>query len=160
MIGDHILDFSRIDIVSARHDQIIRAVEQVEEPVGVDATDVPRLDPAVDHTLRGFLGIIPETLHLAVFESGDDLSRFVGPEHAAIGIADLKIDEGHSPAYRLERRRPFDLAEPFLRPQRGDGQDLGLSVGGMQYLVAEDFARLTQRCLGYRRGGAQQTFQL
>lgn len=69
------------------------AVEHVEVAVGVEATDVARLHPAVDDALGRRLGVVPEAAHLAL-ALGDDLAHFAGLHGLVVLAPDLQLREG------------------------------------------------------------------
>ena len=56
---ERLLDLAGVDVVATTDDQVLRAVDDGEVPVGIHLTDVTGLEPAVDDGLGGRVRTVP-----------------------------------------------------------------------------------------------------
>src|SRR5262245_16213410 len=100
MTGEHDLEIRRVDVEAVRDDDVLLAIQEIQEAVFVEATEIAR--PKVEFALGvapeqglGFLGPVQITAHHAACAADDlaSLSRFdvvaLLVEHAKGGFGGL-----------------------------------------------------------------------
>src|SRR5947207_3163150 len=93
MLEQHLLDLDAVHVLAAADDHVLRPVDEVEEPVLVEATDVSAAEPPVggDGLGRRFRSVPVPAAH----DRGaaqPDLARRAGGHGPAVGVDDADLD--------------------------------------------------------------------
>ena len=100
----HLLDLARVDVGAARDDQVLRAIFQRDEPIGIDGAEIARPQPAIAQRLRVGGIVVPVAVHHAI-AGGDDLADLARRQLAARLVDDADGDA---------RARHADAGEPLF----------------------------------------------
>src|SRR5262245_31459913 len=126
MAVQEFLDLPRIDVLTAPDHHVLDAADDVAVAVAVDRGEIAGMHPAAGiDRLRGFLHIVPVTLHDGIAARAK-LARFARRDDAAFGIDDLHFDVGVDAA---------DRAHALL--QRVVGRSLEADRTGLRHAVAD-----------------------
>ena len=117
---EHVLDLTRVHVEAAADDQVFLALDDVEEPVGVEPPDVAGVQPAVAQGARRLLGQAVVAEH-HVRSAHADLTRVADGKRAVVVIEDRDLDAGERLAHGAElahAREPVVLTtgEASVRP--------------------------------------------
>ena len=146
MLGQGRLDVGRIDVETARDDDVAQPVLDRHIAVCVHDPGIARVQPAVDHGLRGLLRHVEIAAHHQV-AAAHDLSHLARRQHRAVGGHDRHLGEHRRPSDRAVACRIGELAGGH----RGDHhRRLGLAVDDLERAV-EDRARLGDAFRRHRR---------
>ena len=92
------LDLERVDVLAARDDHVLRAVDEVEVAVLVGGDDVAGAVPAVDERLGGRVRAVPVAEH-DVRPADPQLARLaLRPPHLGLDARHRRADRGEAPA--------------------------------------------------------------
>ena len=128
-VGDSLLDNLRAILLAVAPDeQALHPAEDVEEAVGIEIAEVPRVEPAVAEGLARRLLVFPVAGH-DVLAADDDLPGFSGRELAALVIADPEFEAGSDPSRGAEL---VGLQAVGRDDRRGLGQPVALEHGNAQ----------------------------
>ena len=125
MRAHHRFDVRRIDILRARQDHVLLAVDDVEEAVGVEPPEIPGAQPAASQAVRpGRLaagGVVAVVARHEQWAQADDLARFARRHVTIIVADDAQVGAEKGLAYRI------CLAREILGREDG-AQPLGEAV--------------------------------
>ena len=124
------LDLLGIDVEPAGHDHVLGAVDEIEEPVGVEIADIAGAEPVAVERGDGGLGVAEIFAHhrCAAGRAGADqkLAGLALGHILAVRVDDADLDAEDRPAGRM---RPLRL---LLGAQPGDVPRLGLGEEGVE----------------------------
>ena len=84
---ERLLNLGGVHVLAARHDHVLRSIDEEQEALGVDPADVAGPVPAVAEHGGGLLGLVPIAGH-DVVAAHDDLAALSCGQVIAIGIDD------------------------------------------------------------------------
>ena len=142
---DEVLDLGRIDVLAARDDQVVLAVDDVDVAVLVPASHVAGVQPAAPERPFGGVGPVPVAAHDAV-AADQDLADGAGLELVVLVVgdhdlvADARLAAGFQQTAATRRQRPAVLVAAQVGDEDGG---LGLAVDALEIGV-EDLERAGQ----------------
>ena len=152
------LDLGRIDVLAARDDHVLEAVDDVEDADLVHVAEVAGVQPAIAQRLRGQLGLVPVAFHHQR-PAHDDLAVLSWRQKAVLGVDDGQLAADQRPAYRIGFAEVPVLGPGVERWQRGHaGGRFGHAVAGHEACLGEVFLRFDHQRLGHRRGAVEKGF--
>src|SRR5215204_1534130 len=93
MLEEGLLDLDAVHVLATPDDHVLRPVDEVEEPVLVEAADVAAAEPAVaGDRLGGRVGSVPVAPAHDRRSAQPDLARRTGRNRRAVGIDDHDLD--------------------------------------------------------------------
>src|SRR5262249_33959385 len=98
---DDALHLRRGDVLGAGYDNVLHAIREIEETLGIEVADVAGAEPVAEEGGFGFFRISP----IAPGDLGAaqaDLSALAGRKHIAFGSADLALDMGKRASDRAD----------------------------------------------------------
>jgi hypothetical protein len=153
---ERLLDLDRGDVLTTGLDDILAAVGEPQDPVGVEAPDVTGMEPAVGERRVGGLRVV-EVAGEGVWSPVDDLTLLARRQQGPLLVHDRGLHVDHRRADRP------GVAELVLRPEQGGGgAHLGLPEQQVE-VTAEALdaaAQLRLRHGRHRVEGAPQAGQV
>ena len=121
ILPQHVFHISRVDVEPGRDDQVLLAVHDAEEPVGVARRQVAGEEPPVPERVRGGLGIVPVTGHhlRAADDEFTDLAERQRP-HAGVRVHDHRVGVRQRQADGAGPRGPVERAGVRDRARFGE----------------------------------------
>ena len=93
MLEQHLLDLARIDVGATADDDVLGSVLERQVPVGIEAADIPRMQPSVAQSGGGGLRILPISRHHHI-SATDNFTCFSNRQRAVLAIHDGHLDAG------------------------------------------------------------------
>jgi len=141
----HFFDFARIDIGPAGDDDVLGAIFQRQEAVGIEDTDIAGMQPAVLKGVAGRGFVFPVALH-DHRPAYADLAARSGWKVAAVGAANRNFDAELGVADGSQTLRPTRIrgvGDDRAR-QHGDGHRRFALTIDLHELLADDAERVLQ----------------
>src|ERR1700730_10937802 len=131
--AQRLFDFPGVDVLPARDDHVLLAVDHIDELAAVDETEVLGMDPSITKDFRGQLRLVPIAAH-DCRRAEQDFADLPGVARRAVFANDLDL----VPKQRLTRRTQTTLAfraaeKMFMRLEDGSDQAFGHPIDLHKY---------------------------